>query len=149
MPDARITSLLNAAKTDLDAASGSFAESFTSYKRYEVKWDVKELDDIHLTISPSGYETAPHSRGEDLFLGRVIFAIQQKLDGDDDAIATRIEELIYFQEQLYDWLNRRDLTGDWVFSEIVEVLPYSQEHLNTKRVYSGTIVVEYQKAVTV
>lgn len=146
---AYLKEIMDLIKTDLDAASGDFSESITVNKKYRIEYGKGELKTPVVTLSPAGLEFEPYSRGQDRVITRVIIALQCDVDGDDDAVAIRVEELMFLQQEILLWFNRRDFGSEWTIDETTDVIVYDDDHLNKFGVYSATITNQYTKLVEV
>lgn len=147
MPDAYMTSLLDSIKADLEAAVGDFSQSFTVNKKYRVRYDIKDLQSTVITVAPVGFDFERVSRQSKDYIGQITVGVQKDLPGNDDSNIDDLESMLYLHEELYLWLDNRDLSNDWQFDDITGVVGPSDEHLKSYNVFTGTISISFKKQV--
>jgi hypothetical protein len=125
--------------------AGSYTESVSAEARYVVRWELRDLADLKVSVVPRTIEREIETRTSDRRSLTVDVALQQRCVPTN---TDRVAELIGLLEQIEAELNRQRLAladsgavGAWVGSQLDPV--YLADELHQQRVFTGVLTLTY------
>lgn len=130
-----------------------FDPQFTAVRRVVVERELKESDDLMVSVFPFTIERSMDNRGENLNVVKVNIAFQKKLKGVGDTgeiDVGDVDDLRNLVSDVADWLmeDEQDMIGDPEFGRepgegFVEVNPYNERALRELMEFRSVITVTY------
>ena len=138
-----VVEVAEAVKTALNA--GAFSMPFTAERRYLPRFELEEMEELHVTVVPKGVELVQASRGRSQTDVKVDVAVQKKLEAAD---AAELDPLMALVEEIAEHFKARRLPGMpqavWLKTENVPV--YSQEHMQELRQFTSVVTFTFRAA---
>ncbi len=128
-----------------DLNGRSFGQAFMAVRSYHPTADLKELQELRLTVVPKSEGLVLAGRNSDLVTYDVDIGVQKKLSagtpGGSDA--DEIDALLELVQEICEFLNRRTVVGAvWVGTANDPI--YIPEHLEQLRQFTSVITVSYR-----
>ena len=139
-----ITDIADAVVAELNnAPEGTFGQAFTAQRLNLPEFDLKDMQDLHVTVVPKGVEIAAASRANSQYDWQIDVAVQKKLASADQS---EQDGLIALVEEIATFLARRPLSAFpaavWVRAELPTL--YSPEHLRELRQFTSVLTLTYR-----
>jgi hypothetical protein len=138
---AQLILLADAVVAELNAHA--FSQPFTAQRLCLPVFELKEMQNLHVTIVPQGLSIIPTSRSRDSVDYAIDVAVQKKLASLD---AAEIDPLLTLVEEIADFFRHRRLAAHpeaaWIKTENEPV--YSQEHLRGLRQLTSVLTLTFR-----
>ena len=132
-----------AAAVVADLSAAVFSRPVTAVRAYLPRFDLGEMEDLHVTVVADGRVVQPASRDLLQVEHRIEVAVQQRLPGDDPAAC---DPLLALVGEIADHLTGHHLAAVpdavWVRTEHEPLVDPS--HLNELRQFTSLIAVTYR-----
>jgi hypothetical protein len=137
-----LITLSNAVCSEILAGVSSFSVAFTPTVKMMPGFELQDLSTLRVTVVPRSMEITNETRGLVKKECIIDIGVQKKISD----IETDTAALLTLSEQIIDYMRNRPLSGysdaRWIKTENDPI--YSQEHLFSKRVFSGLITLTYR-----
>lgn len=122
---------------------GNFSQPFEARRLHQPSFELKDLDELRVSVVPKSQEIAPISRASSAFDCAVDVGVQKKVDPAD---LPQVDALLDLVEEIVKHLNQRRLDGlpDAGFVSIKWEPVVVAEHLDQLRVFTSVATVTYQ-----
>jgi hypothetical protein len=141
MPMPTTADIAAALVADLNAAV--FSRPFTAVRAYLPRYDLGEMENLHVTVVAAGRTVSPASRGAIQVEHRLEIAVQQRLAVE---VANACDPLLGLVGELSDHLVGHRLAGApeaaWVKTEHDPLV--DPTHLNELRQFTSLMAVTYR-----
>jgi hypothetical protein len=141
MATARLATLADAVAAEINR--GSFDIALTVQRRYQVVYELKELDQLQVAVVPRSWSIEAQTRGANQRTAEVQVGFQQRLDPDDVAA---VDDLMALVGSVHHWLDRRRLVDDpdaaWLGAEQDPL--FDPGVLREKRMFLSVLTLTYR-----
>ncbi|GMV98444.1 MAG: hypothetical protein AMXMBFR83_27940 [Phycisphaerae bacterium] len=116
----------------------TFSQPFTAARAYRPVFDLKDLEDLHVTVVPKGVELSTAGRGLAQSDLEIHIGVQKKLASSDSA---EIDALLGLAQEIAEFIRTTGRFGDaaWVKTENTPI--YSAEHLGELRQFTSVLTL--------
>lgn len=140
MTDALLLSVADAVVDGINVAA--FSQSITAVRHYQPKFDLKEMDQLHVSVVPRSISENRLSRALTAFDCEVDIGIQQRNDMDQDSL----DALSQLVSEIADLLRDNPLWG-MPESRLIELNNepvFAPDHLDELRQFTSVIRATYR-----
>ena len=136
---ARIADIAGAVVTALNGHT--FSQTFTAARAYLPVFDLKDMEDLRVTVVPRGVEMSTAGRGLAASDVQIDVAVQKKLSADTGGDNAEIDALMGLVQEIAEFIRSTGRFGDgsWVRTENVPI--YSPEHLGELRQFTSVLTL--------
>ena len=136
-----IADIADAVAAEINA--GSFSQSLTAERLYLPVFDLKEMQDLRVTVVPKSLLTLPGGRAHNQHDYAIDVAVQKKLQAADNA---EIDDLMTLVDEIADHLRFKRLSSYpnaiWLKTENQPV--YAPEHLHELRQFTSILTFTFR-----
>jgi len=137
----QIIEIADAVVAELQGAM--FSQPVQVARAYIPRFDLKDLEGVHLTVVPKGIEVSVGTRDESVHEYAIDIGVQKRLPVDD---VLAVDALMDLAEEIADFLRFRSLAAmpalSWVGLENGAI--YASAHLEQMSLFTSVITVSYQ-----
>lgn len=136
-----ITDVADAVVAELNAAT--FSQSFTAKRHYQPRYELADLQTLHVTVIPSGLTTQLLGRGQSQREVAIDIAVQKKLDQEQNA---DVDPLMALAEEIAEHFRGRRLTDfpNAIWSKTEHRAIYATEHLQQYRQFTSVMTLTFK-----
>jgi len=136
-----IADIADAVAAEINA--GSFSQALTAERVYLPVFDLKEMQDLRVTVVPKSVLTLPGGRANNQHDYAIDVAVQKKLQTADNA---EIDDLMTLVDEIADHLRFKRLSSYpnaiWLKTENQPV--YAPEHLHELRQFTSILTFTFR-----
>ena len=141
--DAVVAELNAAAGEDEKSEDRVFNQAFTAARAYLPRYELAEMDELHVTVVPKGMEIEASSRTLAQHDYSIDIAVQQRIAGDDQS---DMDGLMGLVEEISDFFRQRRLTEypDAIWIKTANVPIYAPDHLDQMRQFTSVLTLTFR-----
>ena len=138
---ATINDIADAVVSELNA--GHFSRAVQASRCYRPRYELEELDDLHVSVIPAGGRQEAASRGDDVHTDRVQVGVQQRVR---DTGPGELDPLIDLVEEIQGHFKGWSVPGTGAQCTTVSVDPlFSPDHLARQHVFTSVLTLEFTR----
>ena len=139
-----MTSIINIADALVAALNAhTFTEPFTAARTYRPDFDLKDMNDLHVTVVPQGIEMSTLGRNVVQDDVQIDMAVQKRLSAPENEEA-ELDALMALVREVADFIRATGQFDGGVWTNTENVPIYSQEHLAELRQFTSVLTLTFR-----